>query len=145
VNSPTPAPTINDLFCCGQALLPDGRLLAAGGTERFAGFRGLAEAWIFDPTANGWLDAARMTDEPTRSVGGGRWYPTLLTLGSGDVLALAGIPNVDDTRAFNDTVEVFRAAPMPGGSWDALDTFCLTDWCFWPARVPVAVGRGYQE
>ena len=38
-----------DLFCCGHACLPDGRLLAAGGTERYDPFIGLRQAVVFDP------------------------------------------------------------------------------------------------
>ena len=42
------------------------------------------------------------------TTGGGRWYPTLLTLNSGNVLAFWGHPaNDDDTRHTNDTPEYF--------------------------------------
>ncbi|MFD0453402.1 hypothetical protein ACFQZK_23725 [Rhodococcus aetherivorans] len=50
-----PAPELDapatpiDLFCVGQAFLPDGRLLAAGGTERYDPFYGLKDALVFDP------------------------------------------------------------------------------------------------
>ena len=40
-----------DLFCCGHAHLPDGRLLAAGGTERYDPFTGLKQSVVFDPAA----------------------------------------------------------------------------------------------
>ncbi|WP_433508050.1 hypothetical protein ACQP04_17270 [Pseudonocardia halophobica] len=39
-----------DLFCCGHAFLADGRLLAAGGTERYDPFLGLRQAVVFDRT-----------------------------------------------------------------------------------------------
>ena len=38
-----------DLFCCGHAFLPDGRLLASGGTEQYDPFFGLRQAVVFDP------------------------------------------------------------------------------------------------
>ena len=52
-----PAPAMSapdtpvDLFCCGHAHLPDGRLLAAGGTERYDPFNGLKQSVVFDPAA----------------------------------------------------------------------------------------------
>ena len=50
-----PAPAMSapdtpvDLFCCGHAHLPDGRLLAAGGTERYDPFIGLKQASCSTP------------------------------------------------------------------------------------------------
>jgi hypothetical protein len=84
-----------DLFCCGHAHLPDGRLLAAGGTERYDPFQGLTQAVAFDQHA-GPSDGA----SPTGRVGAwttephmdqGRWYPTLVALPDGDVLAVSGL------------------------------------------------------
>lgn len=84
-----PAPELDapatpiDLFCVGQAFLPDGRLLAAGGTERYDPFYGLKDALVFDPVTGEWSATADMTY--------GRWYPTLLTLGDGNVVAVSGL------------------------------------------------------
>ncbi len=84
-----------DLFCCGHAQLPDGRLLAAGGTERYDPFNGLTQAVVFDQDA-GPVDGA----SPTGHAGAwiavphmdqGRWYPTLVALPDGDVLAVSGL------------------------------------------------------
>jgi hypothetical protein len=84
-----------DLFCVGHAFLPDGRLLAAGGTHRYDGeisigglpdlppFSGLDHAYLFDPADERWT---RVEDTDA-----GRWYPTLVTLGDGSVLAAAGL------------------------------------------------------
>jgi hypothetical protein len=72
-----------DLFCCGHACLPDGRLLAAGGTERYDPFVGLRQAVVFDPAVGQWVDEPHM--------GQGRWYPTLVALPDGDVLAVSGL------------------------------------------------------
>lgn len=106
-----------DVFCAGHAFLPDGRLLAAGGTEKWvedaaqphgAHFSGLSTAWIFDP----------LPDEEGRhwsrgeSMAGGRWYPTLLTLSSGDILALSGHTNEEDTaRHQNNSMETWTSQP----------------------------------
>ncbi|MEU7581084.1 galactose oxidase-like domain-containing protein [Streptomyces sp. NPDC041068] len=72
-----------DLFCCGQAFLPDGRLLAAGGTQAYDPFRGLRDAVVFDPATGQWTHAPAMA--------GGRWYPALLALPDGRVLAVSGL------------------------------------------------------
>jgi hypothetical protein len=137
ITSPTPSPTIKDLFCCGHAFLPDGRLLVAGGTqawmiERVGGgdphghagmghFRGTAEAYVFEPDLTRWRDVDRMVPEPGKTTGGGRWYPTLVTLGSGHVVAVSGHPSEADTRHFNNTVEEYQASDGPGG-WVDLGT-----------------------
>ncbi|MDQ1748606.1 MAG: hypothetical protein QOD07_2869 [Frankiaceae bacterium] len=82
VSNCQPAPGITDLFCCGHALLEDGRVLIAGGTKRFDGFEGDPAAWIFDPATGAFTALPSMQD--------GRWYPTLVTLATGDVLAVSG-------------------------------------------------------
>jgi hypothetical protein len=88
-----------DVFCVGHAFLADGRLLAAGGTYRYDGsftlplgpgdgltlppFRGLDQAYVFDPDDERWT---RVGD-----LHAGRWSPTLVTLGDGSVLTAAGL------------------------------------------------------
>lgn len=84
-----------DVFCAGHAHLPDGRLLVAGGTYKYDGsftlpgrinfppFRGLDHTYVFDPETERWSRA----EDCQR----GRWYPTLLTLGDGSVLNVAGL------------------------------------------------------
>ena len=72
-----------DLFCCGQGFLADGRLLAAGGTEQYDPFHGLRDALVFDPGAGTWAPAPDMA--------GGRWYPALLALPDGRMLAISGL------------------------------------------------------
>lgn len=75
-------PTPIDVFCAGQSFLPDGRLLVAGGTERYDPFVGLKTALVFDPITEQWTFVQPMKN--------GRWYPTLLTLGDGRVIATSG-------------------------------------------------------
>lgn len=72
-----------DLFCCGHAFLSDGRLLAAGGTAQYDPFQGLRDALVFDPGTATWSAAPDMA--------GGRWYPALLTLPDGRILAISGL------------------------------------------------------
>jgi hypothetical protein len=79
----TRPPTPADLFCAGHAFLANGDLLVAGGTKQYDPFHGLKDVYIFDHHHEQWHLAPFMT--------GGRWYPTLVTLGDGRVLALSGL------------------------------------------------------
>ena len=79
-----------DLFCVGHAFLPDGRLLAAGGTQQYDPFFGLTQSIAFDPATRTWV--------PQPQMAGGRWYPSLLALGDGRVLATSGL---DGTSQLN--------------------------------------------
>ena len=117
-----------DVFCCGHAFLPDGRLLVGGGTEfwneRPQDTDDDGEVDIPDPDPHGamhnrprdhwsgaiecsiynndgtWTTAASLLPQPDQDsdLGGGRWYPTLLTLPDGRVLAVGGHPRLHDRR-----------------------------------------------
>jgi len=98
-----------DLFCGGDSLLPDGRLLSAGGTLDYDPFKGRADVAVYDPQLQQWSFVASMAH--------GRWYPTLVTLGDGRVLAASGL---NEFGGQNNTIEVYSAdtdswqiRPMP--------------------------------
>ncbi|MGH8919783.1 MAG: galactose oxidase-like domain-containing protein, partial [Actinomycetes bacterium] len=99
-----------DQFCVGHAFLPDGRLLAAGGTGQYDPFFGLPDVLIFDPASLTWKDAPHMA--------GGRWYPALLTLGDGRVLAISGAgangPLNEVPEIYTDTPPHWSAVHSPG-------------------------------
>jgi hypothetical protein len=108
-----------DLFCCGHAFLGDGRLLTAGGTTTFppdsAGihahlhFEGHRRCFAYNPMTMAVAEVASMNSEPgTSNQGGGRWYPTLVTLSTGEVLAVAGHPAGDDSRHNNNHPERYQ-------------------------------------
>jgi hypothetical protein len=80
-NSPTLAGGEGvNLFCSGHTFLPDGRLLVVGG--HLFDSEGVNQSCIYDPATDTW------TAQPTMN--NGRWYPSALTLPSGDVLAISG-------------------------------------------------------
>ena len=68
------------LFCSGHTFLSDGRLLVNGG--HIANNRGVRNANLFDPVTMQWSARASMAK--------GRWYPTTITLASGQALTIAG-------------------------------------------------------
>lgn len=132
----TGLPDNADLFCSGHALLPDGQLLAAGGTLRWAfpdsrdeednlvhfhggHFPGVRESYRFEflPAGSEQWEATA-TKLVTARAGdvipggdlentGGRWYPTLLTLPDGRVLAMGGHPLPDDRRHTTTSLEIY--------------------------------------
>ncbi|WP_170990737.1 glyoxal oxidase [Herbidospora galbida] len=140
------APT-SDVFCSGHAFLSDGRLLVAGGTESWptdspdphgGHFGGLKDAWMFNPRpGEGKPHWSR--EQPMK---GGRWYPTLLTLHNGIVLALSGHPDdADAVRHQNNTMEVWA-----GDGWTQLgDTDAIDIRREPPAAVPPLAGYLYPR
>lgn len=110
VNSNSPAA---DVFCCGHAFLGDGRLFVGGGTEfwRHAEpehfdmhlrprkhWSGARECSAYNNDGT-WTAVADMQPEPGQDArGGGRWYPTLITLADGRILAVGGHPRLTDAR-----------------------------------------------
>jgi hypothetical protein len=111
--------TPNDFFCAGHAGMADGRLMVAGGTTAYASSAtndnpaGLREAWIFDPFAEEYV---RTTDMSL-----GRWYPTVVVLGNGDLFTVGGFDEAgirsEDSEIFNGTAWVDQK-PLPPGMVD---------------------------
>ncbi|ESU20475.1 hypothetical protein FEDK69T_29980 [Flavobacterium enshiense DK69] len=97
-----------DVFCSGHAFLGDGRLVIGGGTESWEGgagpggghghglgnFGGHQACWVYNYLRNNWDRIADFNfDNTFCKTGGGRWYPTLLTLPNGDLIAFSGHPS----------------------------------------------------
>jgi TIR domain len=86
---------------------------------------GISVAWrpatAFDPGfaagTNPWSSVKRMNFQRGTGQGGGRWYPTLVTLPDGRVLAMSGHPEDSDTRHHTITIEAFSPTPAPQGDW----------------------------
>jgi hypothetical protein len=117
VRTPTPEDGgAGDMFCSGQTVLPDGRVLVVGGTN----FVNIGEG-------SGWhvygLDSARLYDpasatfQPAPDMAAWRWYPTAITLPDGDVLVASGISDLPDPSTHVTTLERFD---VDQGRWRTL-------------------------
>jgi hypothetical protein len=109
------------LFCAGQTVLSDGRVLIVGGNRADPGpgrpnYSGLDFTFVFDPWSEQWTVGPRMTH--------GRWYPTLTRLSSGDVLIAGGLDE-DGQGLRNGRMDIVRPGsdlatplldPYPAGS-----------------------------
>ncbi len=78
--------THTNMFCAGHSLLPDGKLLVVGG--HIFNLRGFPHTNTYDFKTSQWT-AGPNTNK-------GRWYPTTLVLGSGDVLIANGYTEETD-------------------------------------------------
>lgn len=85
-----------DMFCNGMVLLQNGRALVDGGTIQYDPFYGQPQVAVFNPTTNTFNNA--------KSMAHGRWYPTVLTLGDGRVMAFSGL---DENGNTNPAVEFY--------------------------------------
>lgn len=83
------------LFCADVAMLPDGRIMAVGGTAYYSepyvaplGFglvelEGIKNSRAYNPNTNSWQQLADMTY--------GRWYPSLVTLEDSKIFVASGV------------------------------------------------------
>lgn len=92
-------PMLWDVFCNGGTFFEDGRCMVVGGTVQYDPFYGDPRTTVFDPLTNKF--------NQLHSMAHGRWYATAITLGDGRVLAFSGL---DETGAFNQTVEIYKVA-----------------------------------
>jgi hypothetical protein len=83
------------LFCSDVIGLANGKVMAVGGTDYYsepgidglplgvAELQGIKNSRIFDEETNTWTQTGDMTY--------GRWYPSMVTLGSGDIFVASGV------------------------------------------------------
>ncbi|MDQ3847876.1 MAG: DUF1929 domain-containing protein [Thermoproteota archaeon] len=96
-----------DLFCAGQAPLPNGNILLAGGTLRYdiatdncnGKWHGLKSVFEFDWSTNSLTKVTSMKH--------GRWYPTCITMADGNVMVTAGYDEYGD---HNRLVEIYNTS-----------------------------------
>jgi hypothetical protein len=95
-----------DLFCAGQALLADGRVMVIGGTATDQGL-GVNNITTFDWHNESWGELAPMNFR--------RWYATGTTLADGKVLVTSGVD-----KDVNDVVEVPEMYNPATNAWTSL-------------------------
>ena len=124
INVPSPN---SDVFCSHHAFTSDGRLLIAGGTSKWPegddihghalDFLGHRRCWLYSSHERKWVEVAQLNknpDQPNEESSGGRWYPGLVTLQNGDVIAFFGHPMQKDVRHRNTLPERYNLA---SNSW----------------------------
>jgi len=124
VNVPSPD---SDVFCSHHAFTADGRLLIAGGTQKWPDsgdghghgldFLGHRRCWLYNPRQRTWTEVRKLNtnpDQPDEPHSGGRWYPGLTTMGNGEVAAFFGHPDQEDSRHRNNLPERYNLA---GNVW----------------------------
>ncbi len=106
----------DDLFCSGQTMLPDGRILTSGGThwhdvsqDHALFLDGIKDARIFDPSTDTWSRVADMDLN--------RWYPSLFTAPDGTPIAASGIGNLANPQEHWANWESYDVA---GDDWGIL-------------------------
>ena len=129
--SAAPSPT-TDVFCSGHAFLGDGRLVIGGGTESWEGgggpggghvhglgsFGGHPACWVYNYLRNVWERIADFNfDNAFGKTGGGRWYPTLVTLPNGDLIAFSGHPSRRSVQWHNNTIPERYSQAARRWSW----------------------------
>ncbi len=108
--APTTAVTVKAdtmLFCAGQTLMADGRVMVSGGHKEDD--RGLDVTNIFDPVSETWISGlAKMAL--------GRWYPTVTTMSDGRVVTVAGRDANSNEVLVPEVWENNRWVRLPGAS-----------------------------
>nr|WP_281723014.1 galactose oxidase early set domain-containing protein [Nitrosomonas nitrosa] len=126
VTAQIPSPD-SDVFCAHHAFAADGRLLIAGGTQKWSGvpdahahaldFLGHRRCWLYNYKQRTWTEITKLNknpDQPDEEHSGGRWYPGLVTLANGEVAAFFGHPDQQDFRHRNTLPERYNQA---GNFW----------------------------
>jgi hypothetical protein len=109
-----------NLFCSAHSFLSDGRLLVTGGHEGGDG-DGSADVNILNyaPSYN-WQ---RMSSDPMIS---GRWYPSSLTLQTGEVVIVGGERMRSEGLGIEPLSEVWQPNAAPGSRWRGLTSALKT-------------------
>jgi hypothetical protein len=111
VDPPTDPATGNaaNIWCAGNALLPDGRVVVTGGNLAYAtgttNYKGLNKVYTFNPWSEKWVEQPHMAH--------GRWYPSQVLMPNGEMLIMSGF---DENGVSNKDVEIFRPDPNLDGS-----------------------------
>lgn len=114
--------TGTDIFCAGQALMPQGDVLLVGGDRIVNGSRNYAnrDVNIFTPGNNALTKQAG-------SMAFQRWYATVVTSASGELVVMGGRDDryFEGNATYPPTADTFAPAPevyTPGVGWRLLNT-----------------------
>jgi galactose oxidase len=116
--SPPPPSLPHNLFCSGHAFLPDGRLFVAGGHDVMDS-HGLKTAHAYNAFMNSW--------EMLPDMKNGRWYPTVVALPNGEMLALSGQIDMTNDAPPNQDIHGLNNLPQVWGPGGWRDLTCAKD------------------
>ena len=122
-----------DTFCAGHSTLSDGNILILGGTEvgrehdhmGVNHWPGLDDVCVYDWKRKAFVRSTKMND--------GRWYPSTVVLGTGEVFVMDGHPKLSTPVHTNYDLEIYardgltrsrlvvNANPSAGSSDDTVD------------------------
>ncbi len=131
-SAPTDDPVDNDadMFCSDLAMLPNGQVIVAGGSDFYAtggavphdqpgiggmGFseiEGIKTTQVYDDTSRTWNEVDPMDF--------GRWYPTLTTMANGDPLVVSGVTRLVYDQQLGQ-VRLGESYDVSEGEWVTLD------------------------
>jgi hypothetical protein len=109
-----------NLFCSGHSFLSDGRLIVMGGHEGENG-EGSPDVNILSYTPD--YNWQRQTSDPMNS---GRWYPSSITLQTGEILVLGGERSRSEGLGVEPLPEIWQPSAAPGRRWRPLSTALKT-------------------
>ncbi len=99
-----------NIWCSGQSLLADGRVLVTGGNLKFADgttdWQGLNKVYTFNPFNETWTEQPSMVH--------GRWYPSQVLLPDGRTVIMSGFDE-SGTPAQTKEIELFTPSPDMNG------------------------------
>ncbi len=124
------------LFCSDLVILSNGEVLVPGGTDYYAEpkvpgtpygvaeLQGLRNTRIFDPATNTWYQSGPMNF--------GRWYPSLITMGNGQVFVASGV-----TKLLKPVYDTPETALLSGTNVEQTETYNPTTGK-WTTNKPTA-------
>src|SRR5262249_32306178 len=129
-----PNKTFVDEFCAAAEIIPTtGEVLLTGGDARPLGFvnTGVASTNIFDPKTDS------LTPDPSGLMAFSRWYPTLITLDTGQLLILGGAD-------LSGTGVGYPEIYTPGDGWSTLTGANIAEFAqhpFYPRAWQASSGK----
>ena len=116
------------LFCADVVFLPDGKMMAVGGTDYYSEpgvdglpvgvveLEGLKASRIFDPATNTWSQSGDMEF--------GRWYPSLVSMANSDIFVASGVTKLlkpiypEDPLQSGRNVVQTETYDLESGTWN---------------------------